>query len=90
MSEYKIKQSIAYTDNQDGTPVCGDCGIQIGERADTCTNCALYEREMQSETFKQALCYWLCVVGSTPLAITPAESEEYEKHRTLLTAEESE
>ena len=43
MSE--IKKSVFVVDAEDGIPICPDCKVQIGEGADHCKNCALYELE---------------------------------------------
>ena len=42
-------RAVYLIDNQDNIPACPDCKVQIGEGEDHCTNCALYECEIELE-----------------------------------------
>lgn len=49
------KKSIYLVDSQDGTPVCIDCKVQIGEGYVHCTNCALFEAEHEIDALKKGI-----------------------------------
>lgn len=58
-----------YIDNDDGLEICVECGTQVGESADKCWSCALWEseteREMLNELFWKILRFWMTEDGPT-------------------------
>lgn len=52
MSEQRMKPNT-HIDQQDGLEICDDCKTQVGESADQCLSCALFEAEFEIEQLKK-------------------------------------
>lgn len=71
-----------YIDREDGLEICCDCKCQVGESADKCWSCALWESETErgilEELFWKLLRYWMTPDGPTDKEMYVAIAEVHQ------------